>query len=291
VRPDGVTGNVVIFDGSNAGALNLAQGNVNAPLAAAVLVRNASSVTLGNVLASNALGIANIAGLVNQQVGTTLETALLNGTGNAGPISLTNAGNKFAAVGTLSTSGGGISLLDSTGDLSLTGALSATGEVKIRTAGLLSQSAPITTSFAGDAIVLAANAYTNTAGAAALNPTTTGARWLVYASAPTNTYGGLVSGNAAVFNTTISVQPSSIPSGNRFVFSQQPIVTITANPITRTYDGTAAFAVPTFALTGLVDAALFGNAFNGNHCHQNLRRHDLGHRQWFGGFTRRRAGR
>ncbi len=45
------------------------------------------------------------------------------------------------------------------------------------------------------------------------------------------------------------------------MFSQQPIVTITANPITRTYDGTAAFAVPTFALTGLVDAALFGNAF------------------------------
>ena len=45
------------------------------------------------------------------------------------------------------------------------------------------------------------------------------------------------------------------------MFSSQPTVSVTANPLTKTYDATATFATPTFTATGLVDASLYGGVF------------------------------
>jgi hypothetical protein len=55
-----------------------------------------------------------------------------------------------------------------------------------------------------------------------------------------NTFGGLVSGEAAVYNATFAGNaPGTIAAGNRYVFSQQPTVTVTADTQSRVYDGTA----------------------------------------------------
>eukprot|EP01031_Cornospumella_fuschlensis_P020280 gene20280-24863_t len=104
--------------------------------------------------------------------------------------------------------------------------------------------------------------YSNTSGASALSAAN--GRWLVYSSMPSlNAFGGLLSGNGAVYNATYTANlPATIGAGNRYVFSQQPTAVITANGQTRVYDGATNFAPVTHTVTGLIDASLYGNVFN-----------------------------
>ncbi len=67
-----------------------------------------------------------------------------------------------------------------------------------------------------------------------------------------------MSGNAAVWNTTY---PSTVPSGNRYVFSLQPTVAVAADAQSRVYDATATAPALSSVVTGLVDASLYGNVF------------------------------
>jgi filamentous hemagglutinin family protein len=250
----------VSLSGLGTGALSLGAGTVAGNI---VVLGNATSATLGNVTASNSLQLNNISGAVGQQAATSIDTIGLSGNTNSGALNLGATANKIGNVNTLSTSGGGISLVDSTGDLAIVGAVSGGGGgVSIKSAGNINQSQPVSSTAAGDAIVLVAGGnYINTSGASAL--TAGSGRWLVYSTSPAgNTFGGLVSGNNAVYNATIGLNaPNTIAAGNRYVFSQQPSLTVTANAQTRVYDGTTTFASPTHSVSGLINAATFGNVF------------------------------
>jgi filamentous hemagglutinin family protein len=64
------------------------------------------------------------------------------------------------------------------------------------------------------------------------------ARWVVYLASPTggHTFGGLDSGNTAVWNTGAFAPVAA--SGNRYVFSYQPTLTFTSLDATKTYGET-----------------------------------------------------
>ena len=118
----------------------------------------------------------------------------------------------------------------------------------------------ITSTATGNAIVLSGRSFVNHAGSGALSADN--GRWLVYSDAPAgNDFGGLASGNAAVWNATRETRaPATIADGNRYVFAQQPRVDVVAAAQSKTYDGSA-FAAPGYTSSGLVDAASHGNVF------------------------------
>ncbi len=79
------------------------------------------------------------------------------------------------------------------------------------------------------------------------NLNATGSVYLVNSSAPSgDVFGGLDSGNTAIWSATISsLPPSSVSqSGNRYIFAYQPTLTVTTTDVTKTYgdDATAAVA-------------------------------------------------
>ncbi|MEY4966136.1 MAG: hypothetical protein RL274_1719 [Pseudomonadota bacterium] len=86
----------------------------------------------------------------------------------------------------------------------------------------------------GDGVVLATPAnFLNNAGAAALQ-LPNGGRFLIYSASPASgVFGGLNSGNTAIWNTTY---PTAVAAGgNRYIFSSQPIITVQANTLAKTY--------------------------------------------------------
>jgi filamentous hemagglutinin family protein len=94
--------------------------------------------------------------------------------------------------------------------------------------------AVIASSASGDAVVLSAvGNFINNAGSGALSLTGSG-RFLIYSAAPgTDTFGGLNSGNTAIWN---SVYPDAVSQGgNRYVFAFQPTLTLTSTDAAKTY--------------------------------------------------------
>ncbi|MFO0105684.1 MAG: filamentous hemagglutinin N-terminal domain-containing protein [Burkholderiales bacterium] len=174
-----------------------------------------------------------------------------SGTANVNPALLANA----AGAGTTVT-------LQATNDITVNSAVNVAGKLNLLAGNRMTLNAggTITSTAPGDALVLSGNTFVNNAGSNAL--TAANGRWLVYSNAPAgNTFGGLASGNNAVWNATHAGNaPATIASGNRYVFAQQPTVAITANAQTKVYDGTAS-ATPTYTNTALVNAASFGNVF------------------------------
>jgi len=254
-----IQGSAVTLDALGTGNLSLEQGTVDAP---SITVRNAGAVLFGNISASTGLTINNISGTVGQQAGTSVDVGMLSADFVSGALVLDETANQFASLGTLSSLSGGLDLVDNTGGLNIADSVSAGGPIRLRTVGDINQSGFINSSAAGDAIVLAAGGnYHNNAGASALSAGS--GRWIVYSTSPAdNTFGGLMSGETAVYNATIAGNaPGTIAAGNRYVFSQQPSVTVTADTQSRVYDGTATFSAPTKTAVGLVDAALYGNVF------------------------------
>ncbi|MDI1271639.1 MAG: filamentous hemagglutinin N-terminal domain-containing protein, partial [Polaromonas sp.] len=174
-----------------------------------------------------------------------------NGTANVNPALLANA----AGVGATVT-------LQASNDITVNSAVSVAGKLNLLAGNAMTLNAggTITSTATGDAIVLSGNTFVNNAGSNAL--TASNGRWLVYSNAPAgNTFGGLVSGNNAVWNATHAANaPATIASGNRYVFAQQPTVGVTANTQSKAYDG-AGFGTATYTTTGLVNAATYGTVF------------------------------
>jgi hypothetical protein len=103
-------------------------------------------------------------------------------------------------------------------------------------------------------------AFVNNAGAGALS--TGGGRWLVYSVDPaSDTFSGLTSGQLPLWGKTYTSYPTVAETGNRYLFSTVPSLSasVIGGNIVKTY-GTA-IATPIFGITGLVDAALYGNVF------------------------------
>ena len=174
-----------------------------------------------------------------------------NGTANVNPALLANA----AGVGATVT-------LQASNDITVNSAVSVAGKLNLLAGNAMTLNAggTITSTATGDAIVLSGNSFVNNAGSNAL--TASNGRWLVYSNAPTgNTFGGLASGNNAVWNATHAANaPATIASGNRYVFAQQPTVAVTATAQSKDYDGTG-FGTATYTTTGLVNAATYGTVF------------------------------
>ena len=195
-------------------------------------------------------------GAITANGAVTATAGTLSLAAGAGNVTMTNAGNDFGTVQV--TSGANVDLVDAS---ALVLGASNVGTIRAQTlAGDLTVNGVIAATGGGDSIVLAAAGnFVNTAGAAALNP---GAgRWIVYSTTPGgNTFGGLASGNQAIWN---AAYPTAIAQpGNRYAFSTQPTATFTSTDAAKTYgdDATAAIA-GNFTATGFVDAAAFGNVF------------------------------
>jgi hypothetical protein len=109
--------------------------------------------------------------------------------------------------------------------------LTASGSANITTLGDLTIAS--TGSVSGSAVTLAATgAFINNRGSDAV--TATSDRWLIYSANPAgDTFGGLDSGNTAIWNTAPGAVVSQ--SGNRYVFAYQPTLTVSSTSAAKVY--------------------------------------------------------
>lgn len=200
-------------------------------------------------------GITQTAGLV---------VASLNA--DALGVQLLNAGNQFGTVSGRSGAGNFDLYHGGTGTLTvgtvdgISGIATTGGAVTVRSNSALELNDQVSSSATGDAVVLSGTSFTNNHGTGAIS---TSGRWIVYSGDPaSDTFGGLDSGNSAVWNANYAANaPGTIAAGNRYVFSIQPNLVITANNYTKTYDGTSDFIGVSHTVSGLVDASAHGNVF------------------------------
>ncbi len=180
----------------------------------------AADLTLG----AGSLTLA-AAGAIDQTAGR-ITAGRLTGASGA-DLRLAGAGN---AIGTLAglRAGGGLAVATTT-DLTLAAGsqISATGDVALATPG----------------------AFLNAAGANAV--VANGGRWLIYAAAPAgNAFGGLDSGNTAVWGTAPGAAVTA--AGNRYVFAATPTLTVTTTDLAKTYgEDAAARLAGAYTLAGL----------------------------------------
>ncbi len=114
-------------------------------------------------------------------------------------------------------------------------------------------------------IVLAGSNFINNGGAAAL-VVPGDSSWLVYSTSPAlDTFGGLLSGSHALWGKTYaSNPPASITDlTSHYLFSQVPqlTVSVTGGNISKTYGTDLSGSAPAVVVTGLVNAATYGNVF------------------------------
>jgi len=108
---------------------------------------------------------------------------------------------------------------------------------------VLNAGAALSASGAGSALTLAAlgNFVNNSGnGAGSLSLSNGSARWLVYSNAPAaDSFGGLSSGNTALWGRSYGSYPSVAETGNRYLFAGSDAVTLTTTSASKTYGATA----------------------------------------------------
>ncbi|HEV2613643.1 MAG TPA: MBG domain-containing protein, partial [Gammaproteobacteria bacterium] len=254
-------GGAVITLGSNnlfSGAVSLNNTGANAVsiknvtnliLGTSVVGQNLTVTTTGNSITQTGTltvpGTSSFtagANLINLSLGNTLTGAVtLSNSGATNPVTLNNTIATTLPVTTV----GGVLTITSGGNLTLNGALTSGA-----TSGQRS-------------IILSAPSLINNVGAAVLVPGA-GNTYVVYLSNVTgNTFNSLASGNQAIWNKTIgTLVPGSVPSGNRYVFANQPSVTVTTTSTSKAYgtDLTGTVGI-LFSVSAFVNAATYGNVF------------------------------
>ncbi|MBL8418211.1 MAG: autotransporter-associated beta strand repeat-containing protein, partial [Dechloromonas sp.] len=260
-----VAGNASALGGTGSGT-SVANG---AALTVDNVALNAEPVTLqaGGTLRGN--GNASLSGTVTQTGAATLggtagSTLTLNGTVNAGgfataisgpgSVAAANAGNNFSTINIAGANN--VSLRDANAITLGGGASTLTGNLVVQATGNITVTNTVTTT--GGDITLAGANFVNSVGASALSAS---GRWLVYASTVTgNTFGGLLSGNQAIWGTSYPAAVSQL--GNRYVFANSPTLTVTSVDRSKTYgqDG-APIVAGAFTVMGFVNAATYGNVF------------------------------
>ncbi|MFZ4383004.1 MAG: beta strand repeat-containing protein, partial [Sandarakinorhabdus sp.] len=242
-----------------------------------ILNAGAGGITLGAGINTNGGQLTlKSTGAVNQSAA--LSTDVLALTGAGGNYSLSHPGNSFNTlsantgtvtlqnsttthVGTVTTSGA--LNLASAGALAIDGAVSVGGVSQLKSGSSVQIASTGSVAASANVSLIAATDFINARGSSAIT-TSNGARWLVYSQTPANdSFGGLVSGNQAIWNTPASTAPSSISeSGNRYVFALQPTVTIAGTTANKIYgdvfNGAAAGA---YTVSGLINASTYNNVF------------------------------
>jgi filamentous hemagglutinin family protein len=232
-------------------------------------------VLLRDISVANGTVEFNTGGLIAQDNTTGITALRLQGSAFSGFGSANFRGtNQVAQLGNFNSSG---FLFNNAGALTIDGTVNANGGfAAIRSHGGLTISAngTVRSTAAGDAIVLASDGtFTNQSGADALS--VTAGRWLVYSQAfgnpsgstAANSFGGLAGksfyGSAydfTAFNLTAGF-PVTPNAGNRFVYGYQPVLSVTPNSVTMTYDGSTPTITGT--ITGLVNGDLAADAWSG----------------------------
>jgi len=201
-------------------------------------------------------------GTLTQAAGTiTAGSLLLSGTG---AFALNAPGN---SIGTIAANVGSLAVTDGSaltvGTVAGTSGITASSSATLITSGdlTIASGAPIS---AASPVLATSGAFVNNAGNAAV--TATSGRWLIYSSAPgADTLGGLDSGNTAIWNaTSATLPPGSVSAvGNRYLFANQPTLTLTSTNAIKTYgtDATAAI-VSDYSVSGYQSGV--SNAFLGD---------------------------
>jgi filamentous hemagglutinin family protein len=218
-----------------------------------------ASVTLGSGATLNGSGVI------------TADTLAIGG---AGSLNLT--GHNLVGTFEEYTGGGTQSALTLHNQQDLTlGSLSAIGNILITVSGNLAidNGASIASAASGNAIVLdATGAFVNHAGGGAIG-LTGGGRWLIYSANPSgDTFGSLDSGHTAIWDATyVSLDPASVTAmGNRYIFANQPTLTVTTTDVSITYGDSVsvsnAYTVTGYSagVTGAFAADSFSTALTGS---------------------------
>jgi fibronectin-binding autotransporter adhesin len=150
-------------------------------------------------------------------------------------------------------------------------AFNSTSSLNLVTGGniTLNAASSLTSSKASGVIALQAGGnFINNSGSTALQQTGTGGNWMVYSTAPaSDTFGGLVSGQKAIWGQTANtLTPAALKagySGNRYVFSTPGTVIVSTGNLTKTY-GTDNSAAVT------ADVVLTGTAASGASTYSNV---------------------
>jgi filamentous hemagglutinin family protein len=179
---------------------------------------SAAQITFGSVSGSaSTLTLQTSGGDITQSGAFTLGALGVSGAGN---VTLDGANQ----IGTVAANvSGAFSLNDETaltvGQVGSTAGITAGGAVTLANSGYTTTlDNSITSSASGDAVVLASSAFRNLAGANAI--AASNGRWLVYSTSPdADVFGGLQSGNAALWGQSYSAGSTVAASGNRYVFS------------------------------------------------------------------------
>ena len=210
--------------------------------------------TLDALIAQSGTLVLTSPGAVTQTAQTIDAASLL--LGGTGTYTLTAANS----VATIAANTGAVSFTDTasletsavTNDVSAaTAGVTTTGAATLVSGGSITIAAGAPVS--GTSAVLAATgAFINQDGGTAI--TATSGRWLVYSSAAANdTFGGLNSNNTAIFDATYaSLPPGSVTqTGDRYLFANQPTLTVTTTSDSKTYgmDVTARVATD-YTITG-----------------------------------------
>ena len=234
-----VTSGSLTIGSSTAGALTLSQ---------AISVQTGGSLTLSG-------------GGITQSAGATLTTGTLN-LASTGGVTLALA-NSFSTLGSVSSTGGAVSILRSGGALSVTGAVSAgANAIDLRTTGgnlTLGSSSSFTTSGSNDIVLSTDGNFIN-------NGTTlsAGRKYLIYSTNPSNNTKGTLPTYANLYNATYAANaPSSFTdSTSRLIYSYQPTVTVTPNASSKTYgDSDPTFS---YSTSGLLDIDTVSSAISGS---------------------------
>jgi len=219
------TGGATTVSGSlttNGGNIGLA-GVASLALSGAAVTFDSDRIGGSNAAGSLLLGAHALNGALALIIDTTADGGgagtdlTLTNIGNTAPLSSINVAARALTVGT--------------------GGVKASGDITLEARGAssdLTLNAPVT-STGGNIVLAAGQNFINNIGTTALS-TANNRRWLVYSTNPTNnTFGGLLSGNQAIWGTTYPT--AIVQTGNRYVFSANQTITYTSASNTKTYGG------------------------------------------------------
>ena len=250
-----ITGTGGDTGGSGAGNNGVNTAMALASAGGAINITGSAGTSSGTNYGINIASVAAGAGVITlsstsvNNAAAALTGASLNLLGAGGVYALTNPGN---AVTTLAGNTGAVTYSQlgalTIGTVGISAGLTTTGTPWVTTGGALTIASGATVSGAAP-ILAATGAFINSSGSGAVvaNP----GRWLVYSANSTgDTFGNLNSNNAAVWNTPAN--GAVVPTGNRYVFANQPTATFTSVSLGKVYgvNDTAAVAA-SYTVTGL----------------------------------------